>query len=36
MLQSAFLKALANRVGARTVGEVYTEEELSRMWGSIQ
>lgn len=35
LLQSAFLKALATKVGAKTVGEVYTEEELTRMWGSI-
>ena len=36
MLQSAFLKALANRVGARTVGEVYTDEQIARMWQGLQ
>lgn len=36
MLQSAFLRALAAKVGARTVGEVYTEEEIVRMWTSVQ
>lgn len=36
LLQSAFLRALANKVGARTVGEVYTEEEITRMWASVQ
>lgn len=35
-LQAAFLRALAKKVGARTVGEVYSDEELSRMWNSIQ
>jgi hypothetical protein len=35
-LQAAFLKALANRVGARTVGETFSDEELARMWNSIQ
>jgi len=33
--QAAFLRALADRVGARTVGEVFTDEELSRMWNSL-
>lgn len=34
-VQAAFLRGLADRVGARTVGEVFTEEELTRMWGSL-
>lgn len=35
-LQAAFLRALAKKVGARTVGEVYTDEELTEMWNSLQ
>lgn len=35
-LQATFLRALAQKVGARTVGEVYTDEELGRMWSSLQ
>lgn len=35
-LQAAFLRALAKKIGARTVGEVYGDEELSRMWNSLQ
>lgn len=35
-LQAAFLRALVKKIGARTVGEVYSDEELSRMWNSIQ
>lgn len=34
-MQAAFLRALANEVGARTVGEVFTEQELSRMWQGL-
>lgn len=33
--QAAFLRALANKVGARTVGDMYTDEELARMWRSL-
>ena len=36
MLQAQFLRALAKKVGARTVGEVYSDEELIRMWNSLQ
>lgn len=35
-LQASFLMALAKKIGARTVGEVFTDEELMRMWGSLQ
>lgn len=35
-LQAAFLRALAQKVGARTVGEVYTDDDLARMWNSLQ
>jgi hypothetical protein len=35
-LQAAFLRALAKRIGARTVGEMYSDEELSTMWNSVQ
>lgn len=34
--QAAFLKALAKKIGAKTVGQVYTDQELSRMWNSLQ
>ncbi|HEY6074357.1 MAG TPA: hypothetical protein VIV15_13450 [Anaerolineales bacterium] len=34
-LQAAFLRSLADRVGARTVGEVFTDDELARMWNSL-
>lgn len=34
-LQAAFLRALAKRVGARTVGEVFSDEELTAMWNSL-
>lgn len=35
-LQAMFLKALANKVGARTVGEVFDDEELAGMWASLE
>lgn len=35
-LQAAFLRALAKKVGAGTVADVYEEEELSRLWRSLQ
>lgn len=35
-MQAAFLRALAKRVGARTVGEMYSDRELSTMWNSVQ
>lgn len=35
-LQAAFLRALANRVGAGTVADVLEEEQLSRIWRSLQ
>jgi len=34
-MQAAFLRAVAEKVGARTVGEVYDDEELSRLWRSL-
>lgn len=34
-MQAAFLRALADRVGARTVGEVLGEQELARLWRSL-
>lgn len=34
-LQAAFLKALAARVGAKTVGQVFSDGELTRMWKSL-
>lgn len=34
-LQANFLKALAKKVGSKSVGEVFTDEELARMWNSI-
>jgi hypothetical protein len=35
-LQAAFLRALAKRVGAGTVADVFEEEQLSRIWRSLQ
>lgn len=35
LLQSTFLNALATKVGARKVSEVFTDEELARMWNSL-
>lgn len=35
-MQAAFLRALAKKIGARTVGEVYSDQELSTMWTSVQ
>lgn len=35
-LQASFLTALAAKVGAKKVSEVFTEEELARMWNSVQ
>jgi hypothetical protein len=32
LIQSAFLKALAEKVGSKTVSEVYTDEQIARMW----
>jgi hypothetical protein len=34
-LQATFLKAIAAKVGAKRVGEVFTDEELARMWNSL-
>jgi len=34
-MQAAFLRALAERVGAKLVSEVFDEEELSRIWREI-
>lgn len=34
-MQAAFLRALAEKVGARTVGEVYEDVELVRLWRSL-
>lgn len=36
LLEEAFLRALAARVGKKTVGEVFAEEEIDRMYSSIQ
>lgn len=33
--QAAFLRAVANKVGGLTVGEVFDDESLSRMWRSL-
>lgn len=33
--QAAFLRALATKVGAKTVGEVFSDDELARMWNSL-
>lgn len=35
-IQASFLAALAAKVGAKKVSEVFTEEELARMWNSLQ
>ena len=35
-MQATFLRALAKKVGARLVGEVFSDEELGNMWGSLQ
>lgn len=34
-MMSAFLGALLKKVGKRTVGEVFPEEQLDRMWRSL-
>jgi hypothetical protein len=34
-LQAAFLRAIGERVGARTVGEVFSDEDLARLWRSL-
>jgi hypothetical protein len=34
-IQAAFLRAIAEKVGDMTVGEVYDDEALSRMWRSL-
>jgi hypothetical protein len=34
-MQAAFLRAVAEKVGAKTVGEVYDDEELTRLWRSL-
>jgi hypothetical protein len=34
-MQAAFLRVLANRVGAKKVSEVFDEEELSRIWREL-
>jgi hypothetical protein len=35
LLQEAFLRAIANKVKTRTVGEIFTEETIARMWLSL-
>ena len=35
-LQAAFLRALAKKIGARNVGELYSDSELNEMWSSLQ
>lgn len=35
-LQAAFLEALANRVGARAVREVFDNDQLASMWASLE
>lgn len=35
-LKSAFFRALQNRVGDKTVGEVFTDEEIAQMWSDLQ
>lgn len=35
-MQAAFLRVIANKVGARTVGEVFTEEELVDAWRRLE
>lgn len=34
-MQAAFLRALAERVGAGTVNQVFDDEQLSRLWRSL-
>lgn len=34
-MRGAFLRAVARRCGGQPVGEVFTEEELARMWASL-
>lgn len=34
-LRAAFLRALAKKCGRRSVGEVFDEEKLSRLWTSL-
>lgn len=34
-MTAAFMRALVKRVGKRTVGDVYTDQQLSRMWESL-
>jgi hypothetical protein len=35
-MQAAFLRAIANRLGgARTVGDVFSDEELTKLWRSL-
>jgi hypothetical protein len=34
-MQEAFMRALAKQCGNKPVGEIYTEEQLAVMWGSI-
>lgn len=36
LLEEAFHRALAHRVGSRTVGEVFTEDQISEMYRSIR
>jgi hypothetical protein len=35
-LQAAFLRALSAKVGAKNVGEVFSDDEITRMWQSVQ
>jgi hypothetical protein len=35
-MQAAFLRALANRVGAGTVADVFEEEQITKLWRSLQ
>lgn len=35
LLQEAFLRAVAKRVGARKVSDVFDEQKLNRLWQSI-
>lgn len=34
-MQAAFLRAIADRIGDMTVGEVYDDEQLARLWRSL-
>lgn len=34
-MQEAFMRALADRVGDRVVGDVFTEEEIAKLWMSL-